>query len=245
MDTAGAIELVAPFGIRRGCVCGTVAARQAGDRRRAVVVGGSITVFILLAAGVSALILETTIKAPYFVSFAFLAIIVAMSFELSRDLLRSAQLAGQLQASEGALRESERRMELAASAAELGLWVWEIESDAIWATDKTRALLGFGKDEPLDFGRFVRRRSPGGPRHWCGRRWQSRSRTVATIAANTASSQDGHRYAGSRRGVVSNSMRRDGPCECEACPLTSRNASKPKSSCGKIARSLRMLGVWR
>ena len=131
-----------------------------GDRRRAVVVGGGITVFILLAAGVSALILETTIKAPYFVSFAFLAIIVAMSFELSRDLLRSAQLAGQLQASEGALRESERRMELAASAAELGLWVWEIESDAIWATDKTRALLGFGKDEPLDFGRFMRRLHP-------------------------------------------------------------------------------------
>ncbi|MFZ0710481.1 MAG: ATP-binding protein [Terrimicrobiaceae bacterium] len=127
-----------------------------GDRRRALVVGGGITVFILLAAGVSALILETTVKAPYFVSFSFLAIIVAMSFELSRDLLRSAQLAGQLQASEGALRESERRMELAASAAELGLWVWEIESDAIWATDKTRALLGFGRDEPLDFGCFMR-----------------------------------------------------------------------------------------
>jgi len=131
-----------------------------GDRRRAVVVGGSITVFILLAAGVSALILETTVKAPYFVSFSFLAIIVAMSFELSRDMLRSAQLAGRLQASEGALRESEQRMELAASAAELGLWVWEITSDAIWATDKTRALLGFDKDEPLDFGRFLRRVHP-------------------------------------------------------------------------------------
>ena len=123
-------------------------------------VGGSITVFILLAAGVSALILETTVKAPYFVSFSFLAIIVAMGFELSRDMLRSAQLAGRLQASEGALRESEQRMELAASAAELGLWVWEITSDAIWATDKTRALLGFDKDEPLDFGRFSRRVHP-------------------------------------------------------------------------------------
>ncbi len=62
--------------------------------------------FILLAAGVSAVILETTIKAPYFVSFAFLAIVVAMSLELSRDLLRSARLAGQLQATElGASRK--------------------------------------------------------------------------------------------------------------------------------------------
>ncbi|MGA7884020.1 MAG: ATP-binding protein, partial [Terrimicrobiaceae bacterium] len=125
------------------------------DRRRAVVVGGSITVFILLAAGVSAVILETTIKAPYFVSFAFLAIIVAMSFELSRDLLRSARLAGQLQATELALRENERRMELAANAAELGLWVWEIERDAIWATDKARALFDIGEGDPLDFTRVV------------------------------------------------------------------------------------------
>ena len=131
-----------------------------GDRRRAVVVGGSITVFIVLAAGVSALILETRIDAPYFVSFSFLAIIVAMSFDLSRDLLRSAQLVHQLQASEGALRESEQRLELAASAAELGLWVWEIERDAIWTTDKTRALFGFGKDESLDFASFMRRLHP-------------------------------------------------------------------------------------
>ena len=126
-----------------------------GDRRRAAVVGGSITVFILLAAGVSALILETTINAPYFVSFAFLAIIIAMSFELSRDLLHSAQLAGRLQASEGALRENEQRMELAASASDLGLWVWDIERDAIWATDKARTLLGLSAAEPVNFARFV------------------------------------------------------------------------------------------
>jgi two-component system sensor kinase FixL len=131
-----------------------------GDRRRAVVVGGSITVFILLAAGVSAVILETTIKAPYFVSFSFLAIVVAMSFELSRDLLHSAQLADQLRASEFALRENEQRMELAASAADLGLWVWDIERDAIWATDKARALFGLSATEPVNFARFVQRVHP-------------------------------------------------------------------------------------
>ena len=46
-------------------------------------------------------------------------------------------------------------MELATSAAELGLWVWEIKRDAIWATDKARALFGFSKDEPLDFALFI------------------------------------------------------------------------------------------
>jgi PAS domain S-box len=97
---------------------------------------------------------------PYFVSFSFLAIIGAMGFELGHDLLRSAQLARQLQASEGALRESEQRMELAASAAERGLWVWEIESDVIWVTDKTRSLFGFGKEESLNFDSFLRRLHP-------------------------------------------------------------------------------------
>ena len=129
-------------------------------RRRAVVVGGGIAIFITLAAGVSAFILETKVPLPYFVSFPFLAIIAAMGLELGYDLLRSAQLARQLQASEGALRESEHRMELAASAAELGLWVWETETDAIWATDKARALLGFAKDETLTFESFLRKLHP-------------------------------------------------------------------------------------
>ena len=184
-----------------------------GDRRRAVVVGGSITVFILLAAGVSALILETTINAPYFVSFSFLAIIVAMSFELSRDMLRSAQLAGRLQASEGALRESEQRMELAASAAELGLWVWEIESDAIWATDKTRALLGFEQR------RAARLRAAS------SRRLHPEDRdAVRTAVAEVARerrrlsqriphfAEQVDRHVGSRREVASNSTRTGRPC---------------------------------
>ncbi len=52
-------------------------------------------------------------------------------------------------------------MELAANAAELGLWVWEIERDAIWATDKARALFDFGEDDPLDFTRVaLRKRAP-------------------------------------------------------------------------------------
>jgi PAS domain-containing protein len=54
-----------------------------------------------------------------------------------------------------ALRENEQRMELAASAADLGLWVWDVEQDAIWATDKARALFGLSSAEAVDFARFV------------------------------------------------------------------------------------------
>jgi len=55
---------------------------------------------------------------------------------------------------EEALRESEARMELAANAADLGMWMWDIPRDEIWITDKGRALFGFGVSEKLDLDRF-------------------------------------------------------------------------------------------
>jgi signal transduction histidine kinase len=82
-----------------------------GARRRAAVVGGSITFFVL-AAGVQASSVDTgVLRTPYLVSFAYLAILIAMGAELSDDLLRAAQLAQDL-------RESEQRLALAAAAAQ-------------------------------------------------------------------------------------------------------------------------------
>ena len=59
-----------------------------------------------------------------------------------------------MQASEADLRETQERMELAASAAELGMWMWDIVRNEIWITDKGRALFGFAASEKLDFDRF-------------------------------------------------------------------------------------------
>jgi len=44
---------------------------------------------------------------------------------------------------EAALRESEQHMALAASAAELAMWMWDIPRDEVWTTDKGRTLFGF------------------------------------------------------------------------------------------------------
>jgi PAS domain S-box-containing protein len=53
---------------------------------------------------------------------------------------------------EESLRDSEERMNLAAEAANLGMWVWDVKSDTVWMTDKGRALLGIGTEERLDSG---------------------------------------------------------------------------------------------
>ena len=133
---------------------------SADGRRRSIVVGGSITLFIVMAAGVSALINAQIVHSPYLISFPFLGVILAMGFELSHDILRAAQTARQLRISEGALRESEGRMSLATESANLGLWLWDIARDEIWATPRFRSMFGFGADERITFAVFRERLHP-------------------------------------------------------------------------------------
>ena len=128
---------------------------SAESRRRAALVGGSITVFVVLAAGLSALIHARVLHTPYLISFPFLGVILAMGFELSHDILRAAQTTRQLRISDGALRESEVRMSLAASAGNLGLWTWNIPRDDIWLNDTGRALFGFGDSKQINLSNFL------------------------------------------------------------------------------------------
>ena len=52
------------------------------------------------------------------------------------------------------LFKTQERMELAASAAGLGMWMWDVVLDEIWVTDKGRALFGLAPSETFHFDRF-------------------------------------------------------------------------------------------
>jgi two-component system, LuxR family, sensor kinase FixL len=123
------------------------------ERRRALVVGGSTTFFILAAAGHATLVNEGFIQSPYLIGLSFLAIVAAMGYELSQDVLRAARLSDDL-------RESQQRMALATHAAKLGIWVRDLVRNEVWATDEWRALLGFGKSEPIDLNAFLQKLHP-------------------------------------------------------------------------------------
>ncbi|MDD5321468.1 MAG: ATP-binding protein [Methylococcales bacterium] len=123
--------------------------------RRAFIISGSITLFLLASVAHAALVNTGMINSPYLASLSFMPIIIAMSYELSYDVLRSAQLAQRLQASEAGLRTSEQRMDLAMSAAELALWEWDIVHDEIWSTDKGRTLFGIARTERISFNLFL------------------------------------------------------------------------------------------
>jgi two-component system sensor kinase FixL len=59
-----------------------------------------------------------------------------------------------------ALRESEERVALAAEAAELGLWVWNIAGDEVWGSPKWRHLFGFTSGELVGFQQVIQRIHP-------------------------------------------------------------------------------------
>jgi two-component system, LuxR family, sensor kinase FixL len=133
----------------------TITVWRRGDRRRALIVGGSAISFIALSLGDSVLVIWGVIESPFFISFPYLGIVAAMGYELSSDLLRAVQLAQRFQASEAALRESEARINLVSNAANLGLWLWNIRDDKLWVTEKWRRLLGFAESEPVSFDRVL------------------------------------------------------------------------------------------
>jgi PAS domain S-box-containing protein len=125
----------------------------AEDRRRALCVGGSMTLFLLVAAGVSALIHTRVLNIPYLISFPFLGVIMSMGYELSRDVLRAAQLAREL-------GEEEQRLDLAAQAGGLGLWRWDVANDQVWMNEKGRSLFGFSPHDKPNAERFRNRVHP-------------------------------------------------------------------------------------
>lgn len=124
-----------------------------GARRREAIVGGAIVFFVLVAGIHSGLVDAGVVRMPYLFSAAYVAILVAMGIELSHDAAHAERLAGDL-------HESEQRMTLAAQAAGIGIWVRDLRSKAIWASDKWRELLGFAPRERLDFERILQRMHP-------------------------------------------------------------------------------------
>jgi two-component system sensor kinase FixL len=137
-----------------------VTAWRRGDRRRALMVGGTIVFLALVATGQSVLVFWGIVQAPLAVSLFCLGVVAAMGYELSRDLLRASQLVRDLQASEAGLRESEERMTLAAEATNLGIWIRDLARNEIWTTDSWRALFGFAKSERLDLDGILQRLHP-------------------------------------------------------------------------------------
>ena len=101
----------------------TITVWRRGDRRPALIVGGSIVLFVLIATLQAVAVTWGIIFIPMTVGLFYLLLVAAMAYELSYDLIRAARLAGQLQISEASLRESEGRFRIMANAAPVLIWM--------------------------------------------------------------------------------------------------------------------------
>lgn len=110
--------------------------------RNAIVVGGSVLLFVGLSVVATQLTLWQLVHWPILITPPYLFMLLAMAFELSRDTLGARRLLT-------SLRESDHRLELAVNSAQIGLWSWESRRGTLWATLRARQCFGFGDDEAL------------------------------------------------------------------------------------------------
>jgi signal transduction histidine kinase len=78
----------------------TITAWRRGDRRKAVMIGGAVALFLSISIMTSVLGLWSALQLPTANSLYYLILVAAMGYELSRDLLRASQLGRELQASQ-------------------------------------------------------------------------------------------------------------------------------------------------
>ena len=113
----------------------TISVWRRGNKQLALISGGSIIVFVLAAIIHSALVLWGIITWPIMTSFFFMVMIAGMAYELSLEVIRSAQLTDDL-------RESGARMQQAAQAAEFGSFHYDFATRQAFFSPEFLALWG-------------------------------------------------------------------------------------------------------
>lgn len=125
-----------------------------GERRRAMIFGPSMLVFVLVPTVINALIVLGVLEWPALVGVFHAPVVAAMSYEMSRDLVRAHWLSRRLQAANDELLISETRLKLAAESARLAVWEWRPESNRLWMTEAAKTMFGVPVGTPIDMSLF-------------------------------------------------------------------------------------------
>ena len=131
-------------------IAASVRAWRQGRRVAAVLVGGSLTFFMVASLARAFVVSWWGGELPSTVSLFALGVVAVMGYALSADLLRAKQLVVELS-------EREREADLAADAASLGTWTSDIVRGSVQASKKLRELFGFAPEDPLDAEQLVQR----------------------------------------------------------------------------------------
>src|SRR5262249_31624301 len=124
-------------------IAAAIALWRRGDataRRRAAVVGGSLVLCVGFAAGFAALTLSGTVHAPTMVMPSVFVLVLAMGYELARDLISTAQLSAQL-------RASEARFRAVVQSVPSGILLISSQGEIRFANEQVRSIFSYAPDE--------------------------------------------------------------------------------------------------
>ncbi len=130
------------------------------ERVRVVAVCGSIQFFMLVAAVEAIAAVWFGKHVPISINPGFVPVLFVMSMDLGGDILRAAQLAKRLKASDDSLRLSQLRTSLAVRAADIGLWGWDADHGERWMSDVTLRMLGLRHPDAFRLRGLLRRVHP-------------------------------------------------------------------------------------
>lgn len=134
----------------------TLAVWRRGDRTLALRIGVPLAIAVLGTTLSVLLMFWGGVRWPGVGIAFFVGFILFVTFDLSRRTAQAGLLASRLGQIEHDLQWSEQRMLLAADAAQLGTWEWDLKRDEITLSETGRSLLGLTPDEPLDLERLRR-----------------------------------------------------------------------------------------
>ena len=100
----------------------SLTAWRRGDRRKALIVGGSIELFLFAGLVTSVVLVRADLEMPLAISLYHQGLVAVMGYQLSRDVLGESQFVRELRASEARLRESGERFRLMADTAPVLVW---------------------------------------------------------------------------------------------------------------------------
>src|SRR6185295_789582 len=115
-----------------------------GRRTVALLVGGSLTFFMLASATRSLMVISLATPLPSMASLFSLGVVLVMGYAMSADLLRARELAHRLS-------ERELQANLTAEAVSMGTWVRDISNGALRMNATGREVFGFAPNEPVTF----------------------------------------------------------------------------------------------
>jgi PAS domain S-box-containing protein len=118
-----------------------------GERRQALSFGTGTILFATTVSTFAISVLWGLAPVPIAATFTVLFIVAAMLYELNYDMHRAAMLAEKLEERDARLTDTLEQLQLAAAAANVGMWTRKIGEETIWLSDKAGEIWGFPSGE--------------------------------------------------------------------------------------------------